>query len=202
MSAGRSAKRPDRRAESRPERPPVKRPENPPGRRPGHPPEQVKQTGQRPAAPVIDRISAGGVVLREGPSGPEVAIVAVQKTRRWQLPKGVIDPGETPEIAAVREVREEAGVDAEIVAPVETIEYWFAGTENGRKVRLHKRVHFFLMRYKGGDVSRHDDEVVEARWVDVPDALRMLAFKSERNVLEKAAGMFEDVKLPRSRRFT
>ena len=137
----------------------------------------------------IDQISAGGAVIRKSGAAAEVVIVQIVPEMRWQLPKGIIDPGETPEIAAVREVREEAGVDAEIIEPVETISYWFTVDRDGEATRIHKSVHFFLMKFLGGDVADHDHEVAESRWVSVDEALRMLAFKSERGVVEKAAAL-------------
>ncbi|HEX5831050.1 MAG TPA: NUDIX hydrolase, partial [Gemmatimonadaceae bacterium] len=127
-----------------------------------------------------------GVVVRDGAAGPEVALVLVRPGRRWQLPKGIVEAGESPERTALREVREEAGVDAAIVAPLDTIEYWYAGDERGRRVRFHKHVHFYLMRYVAGDVADHDHEVREAAWVPLADAAARLAFPSERRVVEQA----------------
>jgi 8-oxo-dGTP pyrophosphatase MutT (NUDIX family) len=141
----------------------------------------------------MDQISAGGVALRWTDSKPQVAIVSVKPKLRWQLPKGIVDPGESPQVAAVREVREEAGVETAPIKLIETIEYWYRSVKYGKPVRYHKFVHFYLMEYKGGDVADHDHEVEEARWVSFDEALQMLDFKSERDVLEKAREMVEEM---------
>ena len=139
----------------------------------------------------MDQISAGGVAFRRSDSKPEVAIVSVKPKLRWQLPKGIVDPGESPQVAAVREVREEAGVETELIRLIETIEYWYRSAKNGKPVRYHKFVHFYLMEYRNGDVANHDHEVEEARWVSFEEALELLDFKSEREVVEKARAMIE-----------
>ncbi|MFN2636964.1 MAG: NUDIX hydrolase [Gemmatimonadaceae bacterium] len=136
--------------------------------------------------PIRDQVSAGGVVFRQGEGGISVVIISVGSQRRWQLPKGLVDKGEKPEVAAVREAREEAGVESEIVSHIETVEYWYAGIDGGERVRFHKRVHFFLLRYLGGDTKDHDWEVNEARWVPIEDAISQLAFDNERRVMEVA----------------
>ena len=136
--------------------------------------------------PVKEQVSAGGVVFRGEKGSVEVVIVAVGGQNRWQLPKGLVDAGENPEIAAVREAREEGGVSSEVVQLIETIEYWYAGLDNGIRVRFHKRVHFFLLRYLSGDTKDHDWEVNEARWVPIDDATSQLAFDNERRVMERA----------------
>lgn len=131
--------------------------------------------------------SAGGVVYRHGAAGLEVALIRVGEPGRWQLPKGLIDPGETPERAAVRECREEAGVDGEIERPLGEVEYWYVRTEGAGRVRVHKRVTFFLLRWTGGDVADHDDEVTEAAWAPIAEAPARLAFEAERDVVRRAA---------------
>ena len=137
----------------------------------------------------LEQVSAGGVAFRMNGAQPEVAIVAVKPTRRWQLPKGIIDPGESEEQAALREVREEAGIECETVEKIETVEYWYFGDKKGERVRYHKFVHFFLMRYTAGETEDHDHEIAEARWVPIDEAVEMLAFKSEREVVRKAAAL-------------
>lgn len=131
------------------------------------------------------QVSAGGLVFRTGPAGAEVALISTGSPARWQLPKGLIDDGETPEAAAIREVREEAGIEAQLVSKLETVEYWYQSRSGGNRVRYHKFVHFYLMRYHSGNVADHDHEVNEARWVSVSEAGSLLAFKSEKALLEK-----------------
>ena len=113
----------------------------------------------------------------------------MQRSQVEAVLAAAVEPGEAPEVAATREVREEAGVEADLVAPVETIEYWYVGTRGGERVRFHKQVYFFLFRYRAGDVANHDHEVDEARWVPADEAIGMLAFANERRVLEKAVAM-------------
>ncbi|MDO6389516.1 NUDIX hydrolase [Pontibacter sp. BT731] len=148
----------------------------------------------KPAIPTLEQVSSGGVVFRQGVSGMEVALISVGKPERWQLPKGIVDPGETPEVTAVREVREETGVTATLVEKIDTIEYWYVGDKAGQRVRFHKFVHFFLLAYQSGDIGQHDWEVNEARWVDLQAAKALLSFKSERQALEKAERLIEALK--------
>src|ERR1700736_4404640 len=98
--------------------------------------------------PIVVQRSAGGVVLRGTPPNQQVLVIITHSQTgesRWQLPKGWINPGEAPEATAVREVREETGIQAEVIAPLETIEYWFYDRDGGS--RIHKFVSFYLMRY-------------------------------------------------------
>lgn len=143
----------------------------------------------KPFFPTVKQISAGGAAFRRNEKGLEVAIVSVNPSLRWQLPKGLIDAGETAEKAAVREVREEAGIETEIITPIETVEYWYVGAQDGSRVRFHKFVHFYLLKYISGSVEDHDHEIAEARWVAPQTAIKMLAFRSEREVMEKAINL-------------
>ena len=101
----------------------------------------------------------------------------------WGLPKGLVEQGEKPEEAAVREVREESGLEAEIVQPLGDISYWFVWDGE----RVHKTVSFFLMEAVGGNVEAHDQEMEEVRWFPLPEAVRAAAYKSERDVIKRAA---------------
>ena len=134
----------------------------------------------------VEQVSAGGVAFRKPGAAYEIAIISVKPSLRWQLPKGLVDAGESAENAALREVREEAGIEAELIEKIETIEYWYFGNQKGSRVRFHKFVHFFLMKYIAGDVADHDHEVTEARWVKMDEAIEMLDFESEKEVVKKA----------------
>jgi 8-oxo-dGTP pyrophosphatase MutT (NUDIX family) len=142
----------------------------------------------------VEQVSAGGVAFRAtDDSGHEIAIISVQPSQRWQLPKGLVDEGESAEVAALREVREEAGIEAELIEKIETVEYWYFGNQKGERVRFHKFVHFFLMRYVAGDVANHDHEVSEARWVTLSEAIEMLDFENEKTIVEKASVLIENL---------
>jgi 8-oxo-dGTP pyrophosphatase MutT (NUDIX family) len=139
-------------------------------------------TRARRASRVRDAIAAGGVVLRGTHDELEVVIAGRDSDRTWVFPKGTPDRGETIEETALREVREESGLDVEIVRPIGAIDYWFAVPGE----RVHKIVHFFLMRPCGGDVSQHDHEYDDVRWVSVADARRMLTYDTYRDMLDRA----------------
>ena len=141
----------------------------------------------KPKLPVVDQVSSGGVAFRFTGTTIEVALISVGKDNRWQLPKGIVDPGETPEVTAVREVQEEAGLQTELLEQLEKIEYWYVGNKGSQRVRFHKFVYFYLLRYTSGNIQDHDWEVNEARWVEINQAQQLLAFKSEKLVVAKAA---------------
>lgn len=137
-------------------------------------------------------ISAGGVVFRLREGRFEVALIRTHEGR-WQLPKGWIEDRETPEEAAVREVREEAGVEAEAVGPLGVIEYSYRSTYDPEPALVRKKVHFYLLRYRSGSTDDHDHEVAEARWAAIGEAERMLAFKDERRMMALAREALERV---------
>jgi 8-oxo-dGTP pyrophosphatase MutT (NUDIX family) len=137
-------------------------------------------------APTKTEISAGGVVYRRRHGTIEV-ILAARQTRRgdiaWGLAKGGIEPDETPEQAAVREVREETGIQAVVEGSLGETRYFYVW-EN---VRIRKTVHFFLMRATGGDVNERDDEMEDVKWFPLERALKRSAYRGERDVLGRAA---------------
>jgi 8-oxo-dGTP pyrophosphatase MutT (NUDIX family) len=141
-------------------------------------------TPQRSSATSTE-VSAGGVVLRDG----QVAVIvptrrAADGRKVLALPKGHVDPGETPAQAAQREVREEAGVETRLVGRLGEVRYWYQ--RDGR--RIAKLVTFFLFDYLAGDVADHDAEVEEARWIAPEEALATLTYKGEREMVERALG--------------
>jgi 8-oxo-dGTP diphosphatase len=154
----------------------------------------VKKPDRTERSPLVEQHSAGGVAFRNSPKGVEIAIVQMLPEMRWQLPKGIIDPGETAKDAALREVREEAGISCDLIAPIEQIEYWFSADRDGAWTRIHKFVQFFLMQYISGDVADHDHEVAEARWVNVDTAISMLAFDSEKAVVLLGMDMLKQLR--------
>jgi 8-oxo-dGTP pyrophosphatase MutT (NUDIX family) len=105
----------------------------------------------------------------------------------WSLPKGLVEEHESPEEAALREVEEETGLRGRVVGKVADSTYWYVVPSEG--VRYKKTVHFYLMEYLSGDSSAHDWEVDEVRWVSPEEAMSLLSYQGEREVLSRALGM-------------
>jgi 8-oxo-dGTP pyrophosphatase MutT (NUDIX family) len=134
--------------------------------------------------------SAGGVVVREAPdaaSGWECVLIV--PTRRAAdgssvvaLPKGHPDGDEDAQTAALREIREEAGVDADVRSELGDVRYWY---QRGGK-RIAKVVRFFLCDYRAGDVADHDHEVERAWWASLPEAATALSYEGEREMAMRA----------------
>jgi 8-oxo-dGTP pyrophosphatase MutT (NUDIX family) len=127
--------------------------------------------------------SAGGVVVRDG------HCIVIVPTRRaadgskvLALPKGHPEDGESAADAALREVREEAGVEARLVEKLGDVRYWYM--RDGR--RIAKVVSFFLLEYLSGEVADHDREVEDARWLALERATRELTYKGERDMASRA----------------
>jgi 8-oxo-dGTP pyrophosphatase MutT (NUDIX family) len=121
------------------------------------PKKQDNQTISQAKVATLDQVSAGGVAVRRKDSEPEIAIVCAKPKLRWQLPKGIVEADESPEVTAIREVKEEAGVETERLALIETIEYWYRSVKYGKPVRYHKFVHFYLLISSGDVLSTPRD---------------------------------------------
>jgi len=129
--------------------------------------------------------SAGGLVVLSS----RILLIATQKGRRWQLPKGHIEEGETPEQAAIREVQEETGVTGRVVAPLPGVEYWFV--EKGT-CRVHKKVDYFLLDYVSGHSVDFDrEEVSGTGWFSWEAGIARLTFENERRVVRRGRELLD-----------
>ncbi|PWU23492.1 NUDIX hydrolase [Candidatus Cerribacteria bacterium 'Amazon FNV 2010 28 9'] len=127
--------------------------------------------------------SAGGVVFRKKGKNYEVLISKHSGYHKWVLPKGLVEQGETHEQTAVREVKEEVGVEARIIKPLGEPESYIY-TLNG--VRIFKKVYYFLMEYVGGSEQEHDFEMEDVVWVSIDEAIERMGFEGAKNVLKQA----------------
>lgn len=139
--------------------------------------------------------SAGGVVFKKEKG--KILWLLIQpgsdsqhwRKGRWQLPKGLIDEGETGQQAAVREVKEEGGVEAKVLSKIDRINIFFY---NEKKQKVIKNIVFFLMKYREGSQKNHDREVKEAVWLPYKEAYQRLTFASEKKILEKGQKILEE----------
>lgn len=148
----------------------------------------MASTRSRRPTRVRTAAAAGGVVMRGKGDDAEVVLAGRDSDQTWVFPKGTPDDGETVEETALREVREETGLEVDILRPLGNLDYWFAVPGE----RVHKVVHFFLMRAVGGDVSRHDHEYDHVRWVSVAEARRLLSFDTYREMLDRAVAALSE----------
>ena len=161
---------------------------------------------------MVREISAGGVVLREIAGTWHVALIEPPRespitaksprkrtTAVLALPKGLVDPAEAPQATAVREVREETGIVAEIVTKLTDIKYLYVRNW-GDGERVFKIVTFYLLRYGSGDIddvtSEMRIEVKRALWVPLAEASGQLMYSNERKVLRLAQDYLETHGLP------
>jgi 8-oxo-dGTP pyrophosphatase MutT (NUDIX family) len=128
--------------------------------------------------------------MRDDGNGREVLLCGRSSDRIWALPKGTPEPHETIEETALREVREETGVEVEPDGLIGEVKYWFSRPQDG--VRYYKTVHHFLLRAVGGDPSLHDHEFDEVRWFPVQEALRLLTYRNEARILRQALELVDE----------
>lgn len=134
-----------------------------------------------------DEVSAGGVVFRREEDCVSVLVCKDAGYKKWVLPKGLIDKGESSEETAVREVREEVGVQARIIESLGEEKYIYMS----RGVRVFKVVHYFLMEYQSGSETDHDHEMDEVKWVSLDDAIGLMGYKGAKDVLSRAKSRLE-----------
>ena len=132
--------------------------------------------------------SAGGLVLKHDDDAYEGLIIGRMMPRIWSLPKGHVEPNEGAEDAATREVLEETGISAAIIEKLADIRYWFYRN----RVKHSKIVHFYLMRYKGGEPVPQVGEVDETTWLPLEKLPTVLTHLNERRLVQLAQTFVEE----------
>jgi 8-oxo-dGTP pyrophosphatase MutT (NUDIX family) len=132
--------------------------------------------------PVVRELSAGGLVL-DNADPPRRGLLIAHRLRHgrlaWTLPKGHVEQGESNEMAAVREVREETGLTARVLRPLGVLDYWFVA--EGR--RIHKYVHHYVMVDPVGELSTADPEVEQVQWFDIDALVDRVHHRDEKALL-------------------
>jgi 8-oxo-dGTP pyrophosphatase MutT (NUDIX family) len=144
----------------------------------------MTQAPERKAA-----FSAGGVVYRRGHRGIEIVLCGRNTSGLWALPKGTPVDGESSVETALREVREETGLSVAIEGSVGFIQYQFSGPDG---TQYDKTVEHHLMAPVAGSFDDHDAEFDEVRWVPVDEALRLMRYPNERDIVRKAVELIQD----------
>jgi ADP-ribose pyrophosphatase YjhB (NUDIX family) len=135
----------------------------------------------------VDEVSAGGLVIDE--TGTKGLLIgrrdlkdATRERLLWSLPKGHIEAGETPEMAAIREVHEETGIESEIARELGVIDFWFMASGK----RIHKTVHHYLFRKVGGTLAPQITEVDDVGWFPLEEIVNLLAYPDEKKLIAKS----------------
>jgi 8-oxo-dGTP pyrophosphatase MutT (NUDIX family) len=125
------------------------------------------------------------VIFRKSDDHFDVGLIATKNRTVWTLPKGIIDKDESPEMAAVREIQEETGLTGSIVDKLGEKSYWFYLKDENAKCK--KTVTYFLLEHVSGETNNFSWEVDEAGWFPLDEAINMLHYKSDKEILIKAA---------------
>ncbi len=150
------------------------------------------RTNSRSYAKRVDEVSAGGLVID---TTGKLGLLIGRRDQKdssgkkilWSLPKGHIEAGESPEQAAVREVQEETGIESEIYKSLGVIDFWFMA---GGK-RIHKTVHHFLFKEKGGRISPQVSEVDDVRWFPLEEIVERLAYPDEKKLIARSKELLQ-----------
>ncbi len=132
--------------------------------------------------------SAGGVVYRKNDEG-KLEILLIRVKNRWSFPKGNIEKGEPKDQAALREVKEETGVDAEIVEYLGEVDYWYSMG----LTRIHKFVYYYLMKYAGGDIVPQKEEIDEAKFIPFEEVENLLTYPTDKEIFERAKKVLKKI---------
>lgn len=148
-------------------------------------------SGGRDRTPIIRELSAGGLVCRRRRNGWQVCLGARRRGRdgtlAWGIPKGQVEPGEPVAAAAVREVREETGLESTVEDVLGDLTYWYVRRDaSGAPVRVRKRVRVFLLAHRGGRFADRDRELDAVRWFSLDEAEAHVAYPNEREMVRRA----------------
>jgi ADP-ribose pyrophosphatase YjhB (NUDIX family) len=148
---------------------------------PGAKKQVRKNPGKR-----VEEVSAGGLVVdKSGEMGLLIGRIDKRGRMLWSLPKGHIEAGESPEEAALREVREETGIKSSITRSLGVIDFWFMA--EGK--RIHKTVHHFLFTEKSGKLEAQISEVDDVKWFPLDDIAKTLAYPDERKLIQRSGNL-------------
>ncbi len=125
--------------------------------------------------------SAGGVVYKREGKDLKILLISIKQGKVWALPKGLVEKNETPQQAALREIREETGIDGKIIDELGEVSYWFY--LEGEK--YFKTVKYYLVEYINGQITPQW-EIDNAEWFKADEALNKLTYESDKKILEKA----------------
>lgn len=129
-----------------------------------------------------EKLAAGGIVIDHATGKPRVLLVHRPEYDDWSFPKGKLEAGETVEAAALREVREETGLECRIIRELAVTRYKYRTRNKGNL--KPKAVHYFLMEHTSGALKVPGEEVDRAEWIEFPEAARRLSYAQDRELLD------------------